>query len=378
MEPGEPLLSVRALSTRFAATARPALDEVTFDVPRGSIVGLVGDSGSGKSLTALSIAGLLPEGVQVTGGQVLFQGRELLRASARELAQIRGQGIGVIFQEPASALSAVHTVGWQLTLALRAAGRLSPAGLLQSLRLDPAGRAQARELLVRVELPDPDALLDLYPHQLSAGMRRRVLIALALASHPALLIADEPTTGLDAPIQAQILDLFTRLVQSEGRSVLLITHDLCVAAEVASEIVVLYSGQVVEAGPTRSVLGRPQHPYTLSLLENIPGHGSGHWQASSAAATATVAPVATEGEGCAFAALCPQRLRDPGHFVRCPAERPRLEPAGARHRSRCFYPHLDGTGRGDVGPDDVGRDDVDRDDVGGRSSGREGELESSH
>jgi oligopeptide/dipeptide ABC transporter ATP-binding protein len=342
VEPAEALLSVRQLSTRFVAAERAALDEVTFDVARGSIVGLVGDSGSGKSLTALSILSLLPEGATVAGGQVLFQGRDLLQASPAELGQIRGRGIGMIFQEPASALSAVHSVGWQLALALRAGGQLQPVGLLKSL--SRAGRARARELLAHVELPDPDALLDLYPHQLSAGMRRRVMIALALASQPSLLIADEPTTGLDAPIQAQILDLFTRLAQSEGRGVLFITHDLCVAAEIASEIVVLYAGQVVEAGPTRSVLGRPQHPYTLSLLANIPGHGSGHWQGSAAPGQAlpALARPGSAGRACAFLGRCPQHAGNPERFVRCGDERPLLEPAGARHRSRCFYPRLDG------------------------------------
>ncbi|MEY4548110.1 MAG: hypothetical protein RL685_4305 [Pseudomonadota bacterium] len=346
MEPAEPLLSVRQLSTRFAGAARAALDEVTFDVPRGSIVGLVGDSGSGKSLTALSIASLLPHDAHVAGGQVWFQGRDLLQASERELALVRGRGIGMIFQEPASALSAVHTVGWQLALALRAGGQLGKLGPLQSLRR--AGRARARELLRRVELPDPEALLELYPHQLSAGMRRRVMIALALASQPALLIADEPTTGLDAPIQAQILDLFLRLVQSEGRSMLFITHDLCVAAEIASEIVVLYAGQVVEAGPARNVLGRPQHPYTLNLLENIPGHGSSRWQGravlpdAASADKTRAASASVTGAGCRFAEHCPQRARDPQRFVRCADESPQLEPAAARHRSRCFYPRLDG------------------------------------
>ncbi len=342
MDSAEPLLSVRELSTRFAGSSRGALEAVTFDVPRGSIVALVGDSGSGKSLTALSIAGLLPEGAQATGGQILFEGRDLLQASARELAQVRGRGIGMIFQEPATALSAVHTVGWQLALALRAGGQLGPVPLLQSA--SRAGRAQVRELLVRVELPDPDALVDLYPHQLSAGMRRRLMIALALASQPALLIADEPTTGLDAPIQAQILDLFTRLAQGERRGLLFITHDLCVAAEIASEIVVLYAGQVVEAGPTRSVLGQPQHPYTLSLLENIPGHGSARWPASAASgpAAAPVLPLWPDAAGCSFAARCSQRAAAPERFMRCTGERPLLEPASARHRSRCFYPRLHG------------------------------------
>jgi oligopeptide/dipeptide ABC transporter ATP-binding protein len=350
------VLSVRQLSTCFAAAGGPgpiaALDNVSFEIPPGSIVALVGDSGSGKSLTALSILGLLPPAARVTGGQVLFQGRDLLSAGEPERRRLRGRGIGMIFQEPATALSPVHSVGWQLALALRTGGKLGPIGALQ--RASRVGRRPARELLARVELPEPERLLDLYPHQLSAGMRRRVMIALALAQSPALLIADEPTTGLDAPIQAQILDLLSRLVSEprEGAadppSVLFITHDLCVAAEVASEIVVLYSGQVVEAGPVRSVLGRPQHPYTIGLLEHIPGHGFASPPSSSRTGRYTAprlsrSPAArAEEPGCHFAERCPQRQADPERFPRCVLERPELEPAGARHRSRCFYPRLAG------------------------------------
>jgi oligopeptide/dipeptide ABC transporter ATP-binding protein len=180
-------------------------------------------------------------------------------------------------------------------------------------------------------------------------MRRRVMIAMALACRPALLIADEPTTGLDAPIQAQILDLLARLARSEDRSVLFITHDLCVAAEVASEIVVLYGGQVVEAGPVRSVLGSPQHPYTIGLLENIPDSGYAgaspvtetHSAVSPCAAGPSAESTASE-QGCRYAPHCPQWRRDPQRFVRCAVERPLLEPAEARHRSRCFYPRLAG------------------------------------
>ena len=347
----EPLLSVRQLSTCFedpaaldkGAARTAALDAVSFDIPRGSIVALVGDSGSGKSLTALSILGLLPPAARVTGGQVLFQGRDLLAAGEAERRRLRGRGMGMIFQEPATALSPVHSVGWQLALALRTGGKLGPLGALQ--RTSRVGRGPARELLARVELPEPERLLDLYPHQLSAGMRRRVMIALALAQSPALLIADEPTTGLDAPIQAQVLDLLSRLVSAREEDtphgVLFITHDLCVAAEVASEIVVLYSGQVVEAGPVRSVLGRPQHPYTIGLLEHIPGHGFASPPSSSRPAPRlTRAPSGGAETGCRFAERCPRRQSDPERFLRCAAESPELEPAEARHRSRCFYPRL--------------------------------------
>jgi len=343
VDPAEPLLRVRQLSTRFEQ-GPGGLDAVSFDVPRGTIVGLVGDSGSGKSLTALSILGLLPPGACILGGQVWFEGRDLLAASELERRAVRGRGIAMIFQEPMTALSPVHTIGWQLAMALRAGGQLRPLGLLESVRR--AGRAAARELLAQVELPEPERLLELYPHQLSAGMRRRVMIAMALACRPALLIADEPTTGLDAPIQAQILDLLGRLANPRaetaaearpGCSVIFITHDLCVAAEVASEIVVLYAGQVVEAGPTRSVLGRPQHPYTIGLLQNIPGHGAASPPSQRGRSTAP-------DHGCRFAEHCPQRRSDPERFPRCSAESPPLEPADARHRSRCFYPRLSDAG----------------------------------
>lgn len=271
MDSAAPLLSVRQLSVRFDSLPdQPApVNGVSFDVARGSILALVGSSGSGKSLTALSILRLLPPAASSTS-EILFEGTDLLRLPEAALQSVRGRKIAMIFQDPASALSAVHTVGWQLAMALQASGQLGPVGLFRSLAA--AGRSAARELLRRVELPDPEHVLDTYPHQLSAGMRRRVLIALALACRPMLLIADEPTTGLDAPIQAQILDLLARLTAEEGLSVLFITHDLCVAAEIASDVAVMHAGQIVEIGPTRRLFSEPRHPYTATLLASIPGH----------------------------------------------------------------------------------------------------------
>lgn len=274
MDDAAPLLSVRQLVAAFPQAAaseagRPALNEVSFDVRRGGVLGVVGESGSGKSLTALSILRLLPATARVVRGQISFQGQDLLTLSEQEMQRVRGHQISMVFQEPATALSPVHTVGWHLATALRAVGRLGPARWLG--RAERAARSRSIELLARVELPDPERLLDTYPHHLSAGMRRRVLIALALAGQPALLIADEPTTGLDGPIQAQILDLFARLTREAGLTILFITHDLCALSELATEIVVLHEGRVVEAGSAARVLCLPRHPYTRALLEEVPG-----------------------------------------------------------------------------------------------------------
>jgi len=276
MPDAEPILRVRHLVTRFepefggGPAGRAAVDDVSFDVPRGGILGLLGESGSGKSLTALSILRLLPPGAHSVAGSIEFDGKNLLELPESELRKVRGRGIAMIFQEPALALSSVHTVGEQLAIALHASGRLGRVRWLQTLR--SAAHTLSCELLTRVELPDAKKMLELYPHQLSAGMRRRVMIALGLACRPSLLIADEPTTGLDAPIQAQVLDLLLRLVREDGMSMIFITHDLCVVAEVATELVLLSAGKVVEAGPARRVLDQPQHAYTASLLDSIPGH----------------------------------------------------------------------------------------------------------
>jgi peptide/nickel transport system ATP-binding protein len=274
MDDAEPLLSVRHLRVGFDAhvpteVTRAALDDVSFDVRRQGVLGIVGESGSGKSLTALSIIGLLPSSARVMNGNVLFRGRDLLALSEHEMQLVRGPQIAMVFQEPATALSPVHTVGWHLGTALRAVGRVRAHRWFG--RSERAARKDSLELLARVELPDPQRLLDTYPHQLSAGMRRRVLIALALAGQPAILIADEPTTGLDAPIQAQVIDLFARLRREQGMTIIFITHDLSVLSELATDIAVMHAGKVVEAGPASTLLRAPEHPYTRALLAGIPG-----------------------------------------------------------------------------------------------------------
>ena len=348
MSAAEPLLSVRHLVTRFVSDeqqplTRPGVDDVSFDVGEGRVLAMVGQGGSGKSLTALSILRLLPPEARIAGGQVLFQGRDLTTLPEAEMRRVRGRDIAMVFQEPATALSPVHTVGWQLATAVAASGRVRRRLLsLDAWKL----RALAGELLAKVELPEPERILDSYPHQLSAGMRRRVMLALALSGQPRLLIADEPTIGLDTTIQAQILDLLARIARDDGMSVLLITHDLCAVAELASDVVVMYAGHVVEAAPAHSLFEQPQHPYTRLLLESalrLAGPNRG-------ASPPRLGPRPGEpnpSAACRFAEACPVRAAAPQEHPRCTEEPPALEPPEARHRSRCFYPTLDAGKRHD-------------------------------
>jgi oligopeptide/dipeptide ABC transporter ATP-binding protein len=351
MSAAEVVLSVRHLVTGFESDSTPGrprvvVDDVSFDLSRGRVLGLVGQCGSGKTLTALSILRLLPREARLLGGQVSFAGRDLTRLSEHEMRAVRGRGISMIFQEPATALSPVHTVGWQLATALAATGRLPTARFGRRTR---DSRALAGELLAMVDLPEPVRILDTFPHQLSAGMRRRVLIALALAGNPELLIADEPTTGLDATIQSQILELLARLTRESDMSTLLITHDLSAIAELASDVIVMYAGHVVETAPVHSLFDRPQHPYTRELLEGARKLATasrsatlGHGPAVPRVGLRTYEP--NPSPGCRFIEGCPQRAAAPESFPRCALERPELEPSGARHRSRCFYPRLDPRG----------------------------------
>jgi peptide/nickel transport system ATP-binding protein len=252
--------------------------------------------------------------------------------------------MALIFQEPLGALSPVHTVGEQLTSALFATGAVQSAPFGARRR----ARARASELLARVDLPDPEQLLDSHPHQLSAGMRRRLMIALALAGEPRLLIADEPTAGLDATIQSQIIDLLSRITQHDNTGLLLITHDLSAVAELAHDVLVLHEGHVIEAAPVTSLFERPQHPYTRTLLAS----------ARHLAAAAVIGPEAQRagaalqaqlrsgaeapgGPACRFSSRCPERGSAPERHPRCQLERPELGPAGARHRVRCFYPEIE-------------------------------------
>ncbi len=249
---------------------RRVVDGVTFDVPDGARVGLIGESGSGKSLTALSILGLLPDGAS-TGGSVRWNGVELLGMPDRELAKLRGDDIGIVFQEPRTALNPIRTVGRQIAESVRIHEHVSRR----------SARARAVAEASRVALPDPERIIDRYPHQLSGGQRQRVAIAMALACRPRLLIADEPTTALDVTIQAEILELLLSLVEDDGMSLVFITHDLAVLSQIATHGIVLEHGRVVESAPVSTLLTAPASPVTQGLLRDAtatlwrPGGGSG-------------------------------------------------------------------------------------------------------
>ena len=252
-----PLLTVDHLAISFAHP-RPAVEDISLTVEPGEVVALVGESGSGKSMTARAVLGLLPEGATATGS-IRFRGQELLGAPEDRLDQVRGRHVAMVFQEPQTALNPVRTIGWQLREALRAHGT----------RDRDTVRARSIDLLRPVEIPDPLGRLMQYPHQLSGGQRQRVVLALALANEPELLLADEPTTALDVTVQAEILALLGRIRESTGTSVLLITHNMGVVAQVADRVLVLKSGNVVEEGSTEDLFARPRHAYTRTLLDSV-------------------------------------------------------------------------------------------------------------
>ncbi len=257
------VLIIKDLQTAFDTERGrlTAVDGVSFTVPAGKTVGIVGESGCGKSVTAMSIVQLLPQPAGViTGGEVLFKGKNLLDASTERLYEIRGNEIGVIFQEPMTALNPVHRIGKQLSESL----------ILHKGLTKKEAWKEAIELLDVVGIPSPEMRASEYPHQLSGGMRQRVVIAIALACKPDLIIADEPTTALDVTVQAQILDLLKSLQKENGSSVILITHDLGVIAETCDEVVVMYAGRVVEQAPVVELFKNPQHAYTKGLLASIP------------------------------------------------------------------------------------------------------------
>jgi peptide/nickel transport system ATP-binding protein len=317
------VLRVEELCTEFATDAGVVrvVDGVSFELAAGETLGIVGESGCGKSVTALSIMGLLPKPAgRVVSGRVMFDGTDLVRVSNAALARIRGRRIAMIFQEPMTALNPVQRIGQQVVETLRLHGDVGDRRAL---------RARAVELLAEVGIPAPDRRLDDYPHQLSGGMRQRVLIAIALACRPDVLIADEPTTALDVTIQAQILELIERLQRQRGMSVIFITHDLGVIAEIADHVVVMYAGRVAEHAAVTGLFEQPLHPYTRGLLASMP-----QLQHSSKSRLPTIpglVPALNDlPAGCRFSNRC-------AHATSICATEPALTLAHADHHVACHH-----------------------------------------
>jgi len=287
------LLEVSALSVTLGlkTSATTILKEVSFKLERGRTLGIVGESGCGKSMTALALMGLLPDEASVSG-RVVFDGMDLTNLTTQQWQAVRGPRIAMVFQEPMTALNPVMTVGRQLAEML----------LVHEGASSASARERAIELLGRVGIADPHSRVDAYPHQLSGGMRQRVMIAMALACKPDLLIADEPTTALDVSIEAQILDLLLELQQQEGMALLLISHNLAVVSEMADDMLVMYAGEVVESGPLQHVLTQPRHPYTQGLMASIPSMK--HARKILPTIHGTVPNLKFRPSGCAFAPRC--------------------------------------------------------------------------
>ena len=316
----DPLLSIESLRTYFytdAGVAR-AVDDLSLRIEAGETVGLVGESGCGKSVTALSILRLIsPPGRIEPGSRILFEGRDLLRLTEEDIRRVRGNRVAMVFQEPMTALNPVFTVGDQIAEVARVHDRAS--------RRDAWRRAV--EMLDLVGVPAPDQRAKDYPHQLSGGMRQRVVIAMALVMRPSLVIADEPTTALDVTIQAQILELLRGLQRQFGMSLLLITHDMGVVAETASRVVIMYAGEVVEQAPVDRLFARPQHPYTEGLLAAMPRLGQARERLLTIPGTV---PAPTDWPvGCRFRDRCPYAWERAEH------EHPTLSEVEPGHLSRC-------------------------------------------
>ncbi len=314
------LLEVRDLSVRFETPegSVQAVDGVSFAARRGQTTCIVGESGCGKSVTALAVMGLLDRGARVTGGQVLLEGEDLLQKTPGELRAIRGSRVSMVFQEPMTSLHPLYTVGWQVEEVYRSHTDLSPR-----LR-----RQKTLEILGRVGIREPEACARQYPHQLSGGMRQRVMIAMALAMAPGLLLADEPTTALDVTIQAQVLDLMKDLKREAGTSIILITHDMGVVADMADRVLVMYLGRIVEEADVLELFARPLHPYTQGLLESVPPL---YKDVEDLPAIGGTVPLPGEiPEGCPFAPRCAYACG------RCHTWTPRLVRVGQGRRTACL------------------------------------------
>jgi oligopeptide/dipeptide ABC transporter ATP-binding protein len=323
MTTAEPLLQIRGLRTHFFTESgvAKAVDGVDLDIRPGEVLGLVGESGSGKSVTALSILRLIPGPPgRIVGGEIQFRGRDLLKVSWDEIRKVRGSDISMIFQEPMTSLNPVFRIGRQVMEII--------------LEHEPQttkdqAHARAIEMLTKVGIPDPATRMDQYPHELSGGMRQRVMIAIALALNPALLIADEPTTALDVTIQAQILDLMVELkARHEAGAILLITHNLAVVAETCDRVAVMYGGKIQEVAPVRELFYNPLHPYTRGLLGSLP-RVDGPKAERLTTIPGSVPDIHSLPIGCKFTTRCPER------FEPCPGIEPPLIEAAPDHWVRC-------------------------------------------
>ncbi|CAM3766771.1 ABC transporter ATP-binding protein [Alkalicoccus chagannorensis] len=334
----EPVLNVEGLRTHFFTDAGeiPAVDDVSFYINEGEVLGIVGESGCGKSVTSLSVMGLVPNPPgKIIGGTIDFRHsggkvEDLRRVSGRRMRQIRGNQMAMIFQEPMTSLDPLYKIGYQITEGLRRHTKMNKK----------EAHRKAVDMLKIVGIPRAEQVATEYPHQLSGGMRQRVMIAMAMACDPELLIADEPTTALDVTIQAQILELMKKLNKEKGTALMLITHDLGVVAEMCDRVVVMYAGKVVEEGDVRTILKHPKHPYTQGLIRSLPKMSEREERLYSI--PGTVPKPGSIKDGCRFAARCPHT------FDRCVEETPELLPLAEGHACRCFlYDSLEGGGAHD-------------------------------
>lgn len=320
MEARQNTLTITGLRTEFLTPEGPlaAVDGVDLAIPRGSIVGLVGESGCGKSVTALSVLGLVPPAGRVAAGEIRFGETDLRTLGEGALRKLRGNRIAMIFQDPMTSLNPVYPVGRQVAEVLRLHRRLDRW----------AAKARTVELFQQVGIPDPAARYDAYPRQLSGGLRQRVMIAMAMACEPELLIADEPTTALDVTIQAQTLDLMKKLQKEDGSSILLITHDLGVVAEMCTRVIVMYAGKIVEMAPVEKLFATPSHPYTQGLIASVPKLGSGVKVLPSI--PGSVPDLASMPTGCRFAPRCKYATD------KCREQEPELLDISEDQKCRCW------------------------------------------
>ena len=318
-----PLLEIRNLTTTFSVrglTAK-AVDDVSLSILPGQTLGLVGESGCGKSVTAHSIMRLIPSPPgRIAAGEIRFEGQDLAALSEARMRRIRGNRISMIFQEPMTSLNPTYPVGDQVEEVIRLHAKLSRA----------AARARSVDMFKLVGIPAPEKRIDDYPHQMSGGMRQRVMIAMALACNPQLMIADEPTTALDVTIQAQILDLMNKLKQETGAAILFITHDLGVIAEMSQHVAVMYAGRMMEYADAKTLYADPKNPYTVGLLESIPVLGKNSGGGRLKTIPGVVPSLLQLPEGCLFSDRCPDVFDD------CRRVAPAMVPVGANHFARCL------------------------------------------